>query len=104
MKFRLSLVTPLFIATLLALGGCSLLGERTPVTLYDLPAEPLTPSSGSAIDLTLRLATPGASGLLVSPRILVVPQPNQPQVYSGVRKSTRLNSSHVRTSYAVFCL
>ena len=85
MKFRLPLVTPLFIATLLALGGCSLLGERTPVTLYDLPAEPLTPSSGSAIDLTLRLATPGASGLLVSPRILVVPQPNQPQVYSGVR-------------------
>lgn len=85
MKFRLPLVTALLIATLLALGGCSLLGERTPVTLYDLPAEPLTPSSGTATDLTLRLATPGASGLLVSPRILVVPQPNQPQVYSGVR-------------------
>ena len=85
MKFRLPLATPLIIVTLFALGGCSLLSERTPVTLYDLPAEPLTPSSGTATDTTLRLATPGASGLLVSPRILVVPQPNQPQVYSGAR-------------------
>ena len=85
MKLRLPIVTSLIIATLFVLGGCSLVGERTPVTLYDLPAKPLSPSSGTATDITLRLATPGASGLLVSPRILVVPQPNQPQVYSGVR-------------------
>src|SRR5690554_6970166 len=30
--------------------------------------------------------------------------PRRPQAVSGDRKSTRLNSSHVRISYAVFCL
>ena len=85
MKFRLPILTPLLIAALLTLSGCNILGDRTPVTLFDLPAEPLTPASATATETTLRLATPAASGLLVSPRILVVPQPNQPQVYSGVR-------------------
>lgn len=85
MKLRRHILTPLLVAILFLLSGCSLLGERTPVTLFDLPAEPLTPAQGTASTSTLRLSTPGASGLLVSPRILVVPQPNQPQVYSGVR-------------------
>lgn len=71
----------------LSLSGCSLLIERSPVTLFDLPAEALTSAvdADNATDLTLRVATPGASGLLVSPRILVVPQPHQPQVYAGAR-------------------
>src|SRR5690554_5840345 len=71
----------------LSLGGCSLLVDRSPITLFDLPAEPLTTAANtsSVSDITLRVATPGASGLLVSPRILVVPQPNHPQVYAGAR-------------------
>src|SRR5690554_7167653 len=35
---------------------------------------------------------------------LVPPQPGAPRPAEGDRKSTRLNSSHVRISYAVFCL
>src|SRR6267142_6086886 len=35
---------------------------------------------------------------------LVVPDEHQPHRRSGDRKSTRLNSSHMSISYAVFCL
>ena len=70
-----------------ALPGCNLVPERTPVTLYELPAQALDPAAhGSSWNGTaLRLATPDASGLLDGARILVVPMPNQPQVYAGVR-------------------
>src|SRR5436305_13570173 len=39
--------------------------------------------------------------------VVVLPQPlspTRPSVWPRDRKSTRLNSSHVRISYAVFCL
>src|SRR5215475_15545725 len=32
------------------------------------------------------------------------PQPRRLEICRGDRKSTRLNSSHVKSSYAVFCL
>src|SRR5438874_7047813 len=41
-------------------------------------------------------------GLQVADR--AVPDPQRRQVFTGDRKSTRLNSSHVEISYAVFCL
>src|SRR5690554_5490205 len=46
----------------------------------------------------------GAQGMEVHIRMLGLKLFHQPQHQSLDRKSTRLNSSHVRTSYAVFCL
>ncbi|MGQ4876974.1 ABC-type transport auxiliary lipoprotein family protein [Billgrantia sp. LNSP4103-1] len=79
----------LLASVILALAGCNLVPERTPIALYDLPARPLEPAPGDSprIELTLRLATPRADGLLEGSRIVVVPQPNRPQVYEGVRWS-----------------
>ncbi|MFQ3787333.1 ABC-type transport auxiliary lipoprotein family protein [Halomonas sp. A29] len=85
MRHRLPL--PAVMAIVLSLAGCNLVPERTPVTLYELPAHSLEPSrhAEQRIEATLRLATPRASGLLDSSRILVVPLPNQPRVYEGAR-------------------
>ncbi|MGR2737068.1 ABC-type transport auxiliary lipoprotein family protein [Billgrantia sp. Q4P2] len=85
MTYRLSL--PAVVAISLSLASCSLVPERTPVALYELPARSLEPApqADERIETTLRLATPRASGLLDGSRILVVPLPHQPQVYEGVR-------------------
>ncbi|MGY6563195.1 ABC-type transport auxiliary lipoprotein family protein [Halomonas sp. KM-1] len=87
MRYRPRLSWLVWLAAALALGGCQFVPERTPVAFYDLPAQPLTnsPSSAAPVDATLRLATPRATGLLDGTRILVVPQPNRPQVYAGAR-------------------
>lgn len=87
MRYRPRLSWLVSLAVALALGGCQFVPERTPVAFYDLPARTLTPTPSSAtqVDATLRLATPRASGLLDGTRILVVPQPNRPQVYAGAR-------------------
>ncbi|MCE8011295.1 ABC-type transport auxiliary lipoprotein family protein [Billgrantia desiderata] len=87
MRYRPRLSWLVALAVALALGGCQFVPERTPVAFYDLPARTLTPTPSSAtqVDATLRLATPRASGLLDGTRILVVPQPNRPQVYAGAR-------------------
>src|SRR5690606_41948126 len=37
-------------------------------------------------------------------RAPIAPQLTRSAIYCGDRKSTRLNSSHVKISYAVFCL
>src|SRR5436305_11796846 len=50
---------------------------------------------------------PGLGDLVARHRVRDRRQPGQARVAlraSGDRKSTRLNSSHVRISYAVFCL
>lgn len=85
MRHRLPL--PAVVAILLSLAGCNLVPERTPVVLYELPARSLEPApqADERIEATLRLATPRASGLLDGSRILVVPLPNQPRAYKGVR-------------------
>src|SRR5690554_7164032 len=47
----------------------------------------------------------GVAELVGQHRALAEPAEDEREVQlSGDRKSTRLNSSHVRTSYAVFCL
>jgi cholesterol transport system auxiliary component len=78
----------LSLAALGLLPACTLLPSSDPNRLYDLPAQPgesaqrgETASDGP----TLRLATPAAGGLLNGTRIVVVPTPNQPQVYQGAR-------------------
>ncbi|WP_218938113.1 ABC-type transport auxiliary lipoprotein family protein [Billgrantia lactosivorans] len=78
---------PAVVVLLLALAGCTLVPERTPPALYELPAYPLdaAPGDGAPSDITLRLATPDASGLLDGARMLVVPLPNQPRAYEGAR-------------------
>src|ERR1035438_5131859 len=49
----------------------------------------------------------GSTGTLQTVSYYVTPRyrnsPNQPSVIVGDRKSTRLNSSHLGISYAVFC-
>ncbi|RDB43052.1 ABC transporter [Halomonas sp. DQ26W] len=62
--------------------------QSDPVTLYDLPAQSRESPLHNALASggpTLRLATPSAGGLLDGTRIVVVPTPNQPQVYQGAR-------------------
>src|SRR3989442_4851694 len=46
----------------------------------------------------------GIALLLHAPLVLVLLLPPLPGAVVADRKSTRLNSSHVRISYAVFCL
>ncbi|AMD00201.1 ABC-type transport auxiliary lipoprotein family protein [Halomonas chromatireducens] len=70
------------------LSACTLMPAGDPVRLYDLPANPLEnrrQAEAPADGVTLRLATPNAGGLLDGSRIVVVPTPNQPQVYQGAR-------------------
>src|SRR5436305_5689583 len=55
----------------------------------------------SANILTQRLEGLEKAGIL---RRRQLPSPANARVYELDRKSTRLNSSHVRISYAVFCL
>src|SRR5436305_12012951 len=56
-----------------------------------------TLSLHDALPISLRCRTPRAHGRRTT---TVAPRPSRRQD----RKSTRLNSSHVRISYAVFCL
>src|SRR5215204_6633702 len=58
-----------------------------PLSLHD--ALPISPSVSSFSFLTASIGSPSSSVELF---------------HSGDRKSTRLNSSHTVTSYAVFCL
>lgn len=80
-------LTLLLLTMAFALPGCNLVTKRTPVTLYELPAQALDPApvQSTLSRATLRLAMPHASGLLDGSRILVVPEPNQPRAYEGAR-------------------
>src|SRR2546426_9263306 len=51
-----------------------------------------------------RATLPFPAGRVVSPRLLKLPQALGSDVSPVDRKSTRLNSSHLVISYAVFCL
>src|SRR5690554_7062887 len=48
--------------------------------------------------------SPAGGHALAGGRLPVTGHQRQPGITQGDRKSTRLNSSHVRISYAVFCL
>lgn len=88
MSFHSPLTVVTLAAILLSLGGCSILPESEPATLYRLPAS--TPSttlgaSSPALPIRLGVATPEAGHLLSSNRIVVYPERNVVNVYEGSR-------------------
>src|SRR5208283_5728772 len=66
-----------------------------------LVGRPLFPGSGTADNLTQNYPLRVLSGELLRHGHLPL---WDPYIWSGDRKSTRLNSSHITISYAVFCL
>src|SRR5256885_5198813 len=77
--------TPLFRSSSAALR------ERFPPPAGEIPARR---RSGSALP----------DGLSLDPRLLEEQREDESRPATGDRKSTRLNSSHLVISYAVFCL
>src|SRR5690554_7016067 len=67
--------------------------EHMPVLVVQMPSEPSV--------LRFYVALLAAMGAPLRPRPRL---PEMEQLALADRKSTRLNSSHVRISYAVFCL
>src|SRR5690606_41309052 len=97
--------------TLLAMLALTLFFPApAPPEVYSLSLHDALPISGhDAVEFT-RLDTPfqvGRVGVLLEPRQEVFSCPRS-DTRAGMRKldrkSTRLNSSHVKISYAVFCL
>src|SRR5690606_16832142 len=76
---------------------------------HDPAAEPLGPAGLAGIDLTplldeeFQIALPDSHPLARRDRVRLKDLRAETWV-EGDRKSTRLNSSHVKISYAVFCL
>lgn len=88
MRRRQRIARLLSFAAMGLLSACTLMPRSDPVRLYDLPAQPAENVRQTEVisdGATLRLATPSAGGLLDGSRIVVVPAPNQPQVYQGAR-------------------
>ncbi|MGJ7456179.1 ABC-type transport auxiliary lipoprotein family protein [Halomonas sp. MA07-2] len=71
------------------LAACTLLPESEPASLHLLPAASLARSEGPPLEVRLRVETPQASALLSGARILVMPEPNRLQAYTGARWSDR---------------
>src|SRR5438067_7419546 len=81
---------------------------RSP-TLSEVAPKPKRPGSDKAHELRLaermaRLGTETAFEVLVKAKALEAKGRDIVHLEIGDRKSTRLNSSHVSISYAVFCL
>src|SRR5439155_11046815 len=72
--------------------------ETSPPATTATPLFFSVPVAGSVVILTAARLFAGVSLGSVKPKSAA------PKVYSVDRKSTRLNSSHVAISYAVFCL
>ena len=71
-----------FCALLLA-AACSVLPSPEPIDVYLLPATTVPVAEGPPRAWSLRIARPDASGQLLGPRILVMPEPNRVSVYKG---------------------
>src|SRR5690606_41886824 len=95
----------------------SLFRHLPPSALYTLSLHDALPISGSRPFRSRHLASLAREHRSVSPPLEDVPPPLQSLIRRGMakrpadrpastedRKSTRLNSSHVKISYAVFCL
>src|SRR5437870_9525959 len=76
--------------------------------LFDDPPSPhLSPLSlHDALPISSNVQRRSGSRTVTSPQAptFSVPRPSSRKMRAGDRKSTRLNSSHVAISYAVFCL
>src|SRR5690554_7658474 len=94
----------------LLLTGAALIREREHGTIEHLLAMPVTPTQIMlakvwSMSTVVLLATWLSITLVVRYWLQVPIAGSLPLFFLGVdRKSTRLNSSHVRISYAVFCL
>src|SRR3989442_12553272 len=62
------------------------------------------PPRSTLFPYTTLFRSPGGGGARLSPRRPLRRRLDDEQALARDRKSTRLNSSHVRISYAVFCL
>lgn len=67
------------------LSACTVLPERTPVSLYELPASSLSRSTGDQQLVGLRLARPATSDALGGTRMLVMTEDYSYQAYSDAR-------------------
>lgn len=83
------LLTSLLSASIL-LGGCSLLPESKPVSVYQMPAPARDQQTTRTLPLALRINTPQAGFALNSPRLLVNPAGDQLSSYKGARWSDPL--------------
>jgi cholesterol transport system auxiliary component len=75
------------LASLLGGTACTVLPEAESLTIYQLPAPTLEPSSAKPLPLSLRIGTPQAGSVLSSPRMIVNPRGNELQTYKGARWS-----------------
>src|SRR5690606_41828710 len=82
-------------STLFPTRRSSDLGELHPKVVQRLGLPPRTSAAELDLDVLVRAS---------DHRTQVSPLSTQPVAGSEDRKSTRLNSSHVKISYAVFCL
>jgi len=72
---------------LLWLGSCTVLPEREPVELYQLPPSTIAASSAAAIPGGLRLMMPESSDALSGSRLLILAENNSFQAYPAARWS-----------------
>lgn len=71
------------LASLLALGGCLLTGKTTPIQIYSPVVQIQPQDEWPQVDWQLMVVRPSADQMLDSQRIMVRPDPNRLQVYSG---------------------
>lgn len=75
----------MMVATLAIASACSVLPERVPVDLYQLPPSSLTANSGAALEGGLRLARPSTSDALGGNRLLILTDDHSFQAFPAAR-------------------
>jgi cholesterol transport system auxiliary component len=73
------------LCVILLLTGCTILPERLPQDLYQLPPATLTASTSAEVVPALRIDRPGTSETLSGNRLLVMAADNQFQAYAQAR-------------------
>jgi len=87
MRALLRVKESLFLLLLLWLGSCTVLPEREPVELYQLPPSTIAASSAAPIAGGLRLMMPESSDALSGSRLLILAENNSFQAYPAARWS-----------------
>jgi cholesterol transport system auxiliary component len=79
------MIRSLLLLLSVTLTSCSILPERVPSDLYQLPPSTLSASANAAVMHGLRIARPGSSNALDGSRVLVMVQDNTFQAYPNAR-------------------
>ena len=87
MRALLRVKEALFLLLLLWLASCTVLPEREPVELYQLPPSTMPASSAAPIPGGLRLMMPESSDALSGSRLLILAENNSFQAYPAARWS-----------------